>query len=414
MPSGMLSERVNGGRPVRAWARWVTALAAGSLAVGAVGAVVTGVQAARRPEAPAAPGHRAPATLVSFSDAVRVDRRTGITATVPRSVVARTSIPVSGVVVLATGLGPSRRPVRLQELTGGRWSVIDAKRSTWRGGFRFDVAAGAEAESRTFRVVAPAYRRLAPQRSLARSVRVAEADPSPTPTLIPSPSPTADPTPTSTPGPSDPAGWDPAEYAGVNDPAPVGLAGDWAWLMSASARWDPCETIRWVYNANGSYAGSLDDMKRAIARVAGRTGLHFTYAGTSAYVPYSGAGTFPAGADLAVAWSDDQHVASLSGTVVGRGGGSMTYLSGHDVAGRMVRGEVVLDRGAALAHGFATSGNPTWGQVMEHEVMHAVGLGHANGSAEVMAPAVSPLNHFFGNGDLTGMTKVGATNGCLS
>jgi hypothetical protein len=184
--------------------------------------------------------------------------------------------------------------------------------------------------------------------------------------------------------------------------------------MDASARWDPCATIRWVYDANGAYAGSLDDVKRSIARVAGRTGLHFKYVGTSSYVPYSGAGTIPSGADLAVGWSDEQHVARLAGTVVGVGGGSMTYVTGRDVAGRMVRGEVLLDRGASLALGFTTSGTPTWGQVMEHEVMHAVGLGHAKGAEEVMAPAVSSLNHFFGNGDLSGMTEIGATNGCLS
>jgi hypothetical protein len=184
--------------------------------------------------------------------------------------------------------------------------------------------------------------------------------------------------------------------------------------MTKTARWDPCTTIRWVYNANGAYAGSLDDMKRSIARVAGRTGLHFRYVGTSKYVPYSGTGTFPGGADLAVGWSDEQHVSRLAGSVVGVGGGYMTYVSGQDVDGRMVQGEVLLDRGASLAHGFTASGDPTWVQVMEHEVMHVVGLGHANGSEEVMAPAVSPLNHFFGKGDLTGMARVGAAHGCLA
>jgi hypothetical protein len=403
MASDGLVERAYGVRRGQLWTRWATVLAAGSLAVGAA---VTGVQAAHQPQAPATPGGRAPAGLVSFSDVVHVDRRTGITATVPRSVTASTSIPVSGVVVLASP-NPSRRPVRLQELVGGRWSVIDATRSTRRGGFRFDVAAGHRGRSRTFRVVAPAYDRLSPQRTLARRVQVAALT-APQTTPAPTPTPTGTPTPTTDPG------WDSAEYANPHDPAPAGSTRDWSWLMTKTARWDPCTTIRWVYNANGAYAGSLDDMKRSIARVAGRTGLHFRYVGTSKYVPYSGTGTFPGGADLAVGWSDEQHVSRLAGSVVGVGGGYMTYVSGQDVDGRMVQGEVLLDRGASLAHGFTASGDPTWVQVMEHEVMHVVGLGHANGSEEVMAPAVSPLNHFFGKGDLTGMARVGAAHGCLA
>ena len=44
---------------------------------------------------------------------------------------------------------------------------------------------------------------------------------------------------------------------------------------------------------------------------------------------------------------------------------------------------------------------------MMHEVLHAMGLGHAQTSQQVMAPFASDSNFQFGAGDLTGMHKIG-------
>jgi len=49
---------------------------------------------------------------------------------------------------------------------------------------------------------------------------------------------------------------------------------------------------------------------------------------------------------------------------------------------------------------------------MLHEAMHALGLGHAAGQAQVMYGAVSSTNHLFGAGDLTGLDRIGAPT-CL-
>lgn len=153
-------------------------------------------------------------------------------------------------------------------------------------------------------------------------------------------------------------------------------------------------------------------MKRAFARIAGRTGLHFKYVGVTAH-EYTDP-TVPDTADIFIDWSDEAHVSALAGSVVGIGGGNAYGVpAGHDVAYRIVQGSIVLDTGHNLVHGFTTSDAGTWGQVMTHEALHVLGLGHAAGQEEVMAPFVGPTNHLFGADDLAGMSRIGASNSCL-
>jgi len=183
-------------------------------------------------------------------------------------------------------------------------------------------------------------------------------------------------------------------------------------MSSAGARWNPCSVIRWRYNSTGAYSGSREHVERALARITYYTGLQFSYAGTTSYVPYAG-GSAPSDADFFIGWANASQVSGLAGGVVGIGGYASVGVSGKDVGQRIVRGQLVLDLEAKLRNGFADSGNPTWGQVMMHEILHALGLGHASGSMQVMAGSVSPLNHNLAAGDITGMGRIGASNGCL-
>ncbi len=78
----------------------------------------------------------------------------------------------------------------------------------------------------------------------------------------------------------------------------------------------------------------------------------------------------------------------------------------------IISGRVTLDREEELPTGFPTSDAAGWGQVMVHEVMHAVGLGHTIGPEQIMYPSTGAFT--LGAGDHTGLFNVGSSRGCLA
>lgn len=361
--------------------RAVAALAAAVLLVGSLLALTGG-------GAPAASSAQESPRTVSFAEGDVVAREVAIVASAPARSRRGSTFAVTGKV--AVRKGGRARAVRLLERRGHAWRQV-AKTSTSRWGvFSFRVRAGTKLRTRTFKVRAPRARPMRAVTSGVVRVKVVVR--------------------TAHPSVPVPSGSDPAESPDPNAPAPLGSASDWTWLFGPTgpARWNPCRTITWVYNPAGSYIGSLTDMKRAFARISGLTGLGFKYVGATADVPVNGA-TLTAGADIVVGWSDAAHDARLA-TSVGIGGAKGRSTTG-DVDWQLQDGFILLNRASTMPPGFVTSGAPTWGDVMEHELLHVVGLGHAAQQTQIMFPIAGA--HAFGAGDLAGMKAVGATHGCL-
>lgn len=322
------------------------------------------------------------------AEAALLARARTITVSAPDIVDSDATILVSGVVKVRSGSVARARPVHLFEATPQGWRQLAKRASLRSGSFRVKISAGSTPSVRTFQVRAPRAEDLAAANTGRFRIEVAAPE-----AVVPAPEPPP----------------------GNEVDVPRGSPDDWSFLFASrgGARWNPCAAIRWAYNPSGGYAGAQVHVQEAFARIAQHTGLTFSYVGETGHVEKTGT-TFPTDVDIAVGWANEAQVPDLAGAVVGLGGGSVTAIPpGSDVGYKFVRGFVVLDNGHSLRQGYDTSGSTTWGQVMLHEQLHALGLGHANGAEQVMFGGSSSLNHSFGAGDLTGMARVGEGQGCL-
>ncbi|MFC6044274.1 hypothetical protein [Nocardioides hankookensis] len=360
------------------------------VAVAALAPVVTLLGST--PSAPAA-------DPTSGQDAVQLRKASPIVVSAPKTARTGTAIRFAGDVVVAK----KPRAVQLAEKRSGRWKVVARTRSARTGSFAFRLPAGTTAATRVFRAQAPAAGGLRGLVTGSLKVKVTKTSGSSGGTGGTGPT---------VPGTDD---YDAAE-ALPNGYDAAGSKNDWSSLFGKdSVRWDPCTVITWRYNPDGEAYDARADVTRAIAKISGVSGLKFKYVGTSSF-SYRGQNhpTFPDDADLFVSWASAAQYDDLQGSTVGVGGGYATSqgAAALDVDWRMANGYLTLDKGASqVASGFDGSG---WGQIMMHETLHAMGLGHAAsdpGSREVMAPVATSLNYRFGAGDITGMHNIGERPG---
>jgi hypothetical protein len=360
----------------------------------ALSSVAGGLVAAGDTPAPAASS-----TVVAAQDAVRLRKASPIVLSAPRSAKAGGKIRFVGDVVVK-----ARKPRRVQvdELTARGWRSVGKTTSKRNGTFGVRIAAGTAAGTRVFRAQAPAARGLAGLRTGKLRVKVTKA---PTPVTGPT-----------IPGTAayDAAEALPAGYAGT------GSKTDWTYLFNTKpdrfgSRWDPCMVITWTYNPSGEAYHALADVRRAFAKISGVSGLRFKYLGNQQTYRFVGDNhdLDTMTEKMVVGWADEDEFPDLKGATVGIGGGLAHFVSGADVDLQMYQGYLALDNDPSmpLAPGFDGSG---WGQVMMHEILHALGLGHANGANQLMYGIAGSSNYQFGAGDITGMQKVGAPAGCLS
>ena len=172
--------------------------------------------------------------------------------------------------------------------------------------------------------------------------------------------------------------------------------------------WNPCNTIDFKVNLAHAPKQGLADVKEAVRRVHLAGGLKFRYRGTTHEVPTGN----PTGqkAELLIGWRPAASVPEFQlGLIVGLGGYSSIVQNGHDT---ITRGFVMLDAGFHPAAGFGYG--TTWGQLMMHELGHAVGLAHSTGNYQIMRPMMDDRLYaaMYGAGDLAGLHKLGKSQGC--
>jgi hypothetical protein len=187
-------------------------------------------------------------------------------------------------------------------------------------------------------------------------------------------------------------------------------------LQGKPVRWDPCTPIHWRYRTSGQITGGFTQVVKAIARISKSTGTTWVYDGatttapTSAWLPKTTASRPP----ILIGWTTAAHSDLLQGQSPGVLGVTRTAWFGvtrNGTTTAAIRGGVVaLNQAKSLP----LTGSVSWYTVALHELSHAMGLGHAGASNELMYPVIQRGLVDLQSGDLTGLAKVGRSQGCIT
>jgi hypothetical protein len=187
-------------------------------------------------------------------------------------------------------------------------------------------------------------------------------------------------------------------------------------------RWNPCSAIQYQVNLTYAPPGAWTDIQLALAKVSAATGMQFSYAGRTTVIPQAtyGSGYNPLRTrpPLLIAWAapgtGTGQTDLLTSTIAGRGGWRSISWSYNGVfhKPRIYTGFVVLNKKYNYLPGGFGSGH-TRGELLMHELGHAVGLNHTADKTQIMYPTTTTYSATWGAGDTTGLRRVGRAYGCL-
>ena len=176
----------------------------------------------------------------------------------------------------------------------------------------------------------------------------------------------------------------------------------WTVMSYLNFFYTDCSTLTWIYLPSGLPKGTsqalvLNDIRGALSRIAGQTGLRFTHSTN-------------------LSLRNQPNVITYHWANIGRSGpsgmGGPQWSSATDSNGLAVNsisGDVTLNSvnwwatsNATAGFGIARTGVAGRGWLLVHESMHAIGFNHTVEPREIM-DAWNSGQHAFGVGDLSGL-----------
>ena len=181
-------------------------------------------------------------------------------------------------------------------------------------------------------------------------------------------------------------------FGGTEDPRGPGFLFLDRTDQGTPTRWDPCEPIHYVVNAELAPPGSIEDVHEAVRRVSAATGMRFVYEGTTDEEASISRDVYQFDrygdrwVPVLIAWVDPD----VSDIPFERGdrvaaGVAVPRIAPTRLEDVYVSGWVAINADDPNPPGFSVPGQQ--GPVMLHELGHLMGLGHVRAAGELMHPS---------------------------